>query len=174
MPNWVTNKGTITADKQTIDFIVDKITSGNSNFDFNNIIPEPTRKEDCDPKYYATEENHLQPSECKPWFNWYDWHYDYWGTKWNACDAWTYRPSDNVLMISFETAWCFPSPIWERLAQDYPTAIFNVDFADEDLGNNCGYFEAHNGKPHTEWVDTVEFACSVWGYSEDDLKEWGL
>lgn len=44
--------------------------------------------------------------------DWYDWAYSNWGTKWNACDP---RWSDNV--VSFDTAWSDPEPVFVQLAK---------------------------------------------------------
>ena len=173
MPNWVTNTGTIMSDKDTITKILETITSDRSMFDFYKIIPEPQTKEECKPEYYKTEHSAIVEDVDKPWFNWYKWHCDNWGTKWDACDPYVQRISDTELSIYFDTAWSFPYPIWKKLATKFPSATFNIKFADEDLGNNCGYFTSTGGVYRMEWVDTLEFACEVMGYTKEDLKEWG-
>ena len=173
MPNWVTNKGIITGDKETIDKIFDLITSDDNQFDFNRIIPEPLCKEDCNHKYYKTDNDLIQVDNDRPWFNWYDWHCDNWGTKWNSCDAYICRSLDTGIGVLFDTAWSFPEPIWRKLAHMFPTATFDIKFADEDLGNNCGYFRAECGNIDLQWVDTLDFACDVLGYSKENLADWG-
>lgn len=169
MPNWVTNKGTITADKETIDAIFSRITGRDTQFDFNKIIPEPKTKEKCPAQYYVNEHSYIVLDDDRPWFDWYNWHLDNWDTKWNACHANVERTSDTELIVLFDTAWSFPASIWEKLATKYKTATFDIKFADEDLGNNCGYFHAENGQIDLQWIDTLEFACEVWGYDMDEV-----
>lgn len=47
--------------------------------------------------------------------------------------------------IHFQTAWCIPEPIYVTLSQKFPDAIFDIEFADEDTGSNCGNFSLQNG-----------------------------
>ena len=79
------------------------------------------------------------------------------GTKWNAYECCVDGISDsnfeNDLMqsnrnihFSFQTAWSTPVPIFEALSKKYPEATFYIEYADEDIGHNCGYFEIKNGE----------------------------
>lgn len=104
---------------------------------FNKIIPEPETKEEC-PKECIIESARragISEDERRPWFNWYDWHCAFWGTKWGAYDCYTEISEDSITFV-FSTAWSYPSPIIEKLK------LFGLDFelkyADEDLGSNCG------------------------------------
>jgi hypothetical protein len=65
--------------------------------------------------------------------NWYNWQCSNWGTKWNANDVFI---SDNV--ISFNTAWSAPVPIFVALSEKFPEVEFFIQFADEDFGHNVG------------------------------------
>lgn len=173
MPNWVRNDAKITGKKTDLDKLVHKIKSAESEFDFNRIIPEPKTKEECEPRYYRTETSHVQKDDDKPWFNWYEWNWDNWGTKWNACEVCVHREDDNHLHVSFDTAWSFPEPIWEKLASIYPSLSFNVDYADEDIGSNCGTFVAEHGAvDYVEPDDPEQFAMGIWGYDWDEVAEW--
>lgn len=69
------------------------------------------------------------------------WAREHWGTKWNGYN--TEELSDNC--IRFQTAWSFPEPILVALSQKFPNDEIEVSYADEDLGNNCGYFTLKNG-----------------------------
>ena len=49
-----------------------------------------------------------------------------------------------------------------------------VEYADEDIGSNCGWFTLINGD-FDEFVDmdgNCEFAMRVKGYTEEDIKEY--
>lgn len=61
--------------------------------------------------------------------SWYPWSIDHWGTKWGA-----YRLSvldDAPLTFKFETAWSFPTPVFEKLGTDFPTLTFECACYDE-------------------------------------------
>lgn len=96
----------------------------------------------------------LEKYGCK---SWYDFACNKWGTKWNAYECCVDDVSDsnfeNDLMqlnknihFSFQTAWSTPVPIFEALSKKYPEATFYIEYADEDMGHNCGYFEIKNGE----------------------------
>ena len=104
-------------------------------------------------------------------YDWYDWRWKHWGTKWNSSDAtWC---GDN--MVEFDTAWSAPEEIYRRLGVLFPDVEINVDYADEDLGNNCGTIWVLGEDMSVEPVETFEFACEVHGYDPDEIKrEWGM
>jgi len=131
MPNWTYN--TIEMNgigrKRSLFSISE---SGRKYFDFNKLVPEPKNAAECIRKYgkqYIDNGNcHLQHTEENQWFNWYDWHCDFWGTKWNGCDS--YINSDDS--ISFSTAWSEPTPIFKALSKKYPKEIIHVYATYED------------------------------------------
>ena len=95
---------------------------GTKYLDFNKIIPEPATKEECvkkyGEKYIDNDDHYLQHSdESRKWFNWYQWHCDFWGTKWNACDVKYYDEDD---LITFQTAWAFPTPVIKKISEMMP------------------------------------------------------
>ena len=98
--------------------------------------------------------------------NWYDWNLANWGTKWDVCNP-PVQTTDNEITLKFETAWSTPEPIFKKLAEQYPDLMIDIDYADEDLGYNCGNYSYVDG----EWgyvIGDYEFACSMWGY---DMEE---
>ena len=117
MPNWCENTLMITGDPVQIQQFVKKHIV-KYELDFNTIIPEPTTQDECPPTYILNTK-HVQPDQDKPWFNWYIWHCDYWGTKWNACDTY-YEIHDDTLEIIFNTAWCAVPNIIRKLSEMYP------------------------------------------------------
>jgi hypothetical protein len=109
--------------------------------------------------------------------DWYDWCCDNWGTKWNAChdEIGMITETENglaTLDIAFDTAWSMPSPIFTALAETYPYIRFSGRWADEDMGRNCGLWEAENGViAFTEdecLPNPLKLACEVWGYDYDE------
>ena len=96
---------------------------------------------------------------------WYDWHCEHWGTKWNACDPWW---SDDNTEIVFDTAWSMPEPIFAELSRRYPGIKIHLDFADEDLGNNCGTWDLPDEDSPT-YKEDLQFACDVWNYDYEEI-----
>lgn len=98
--------------------------------------------------------------------SWYDWCCENWGTKWNASD--TYIIDDNE--IEFSTAWSCPVNIFKELSKQFNGVEIVVDFADEDIGSNCGNITFLNGEIE-EYIDmdgNTDFALEVWGYDKEE------
>ena len=92
--------------------------------------------------------------------DWYDWSIVNWGTKWNA--GYTVVDSD---AIEFQTAWSTPIPVFVELSKRLKDITITVDYADEDIGSNCGTLEILNGAVSRYEPDNPEkFACDIWGY----------
>lgn len=71
-------------------------------FDFNGIIPMPAEAERS---FYER------------------WAVEHWGTKWNAFDL-DHRFEDKNIWFQFTTAWDFPTPVFEALAEEFPKLVF--------------------------------------------------
>ena len=54
--------------------------------DFNKIIPEPKNESECPDEYKVNKTSHIELLKDKPWFDWYKWRINHWGTKWGAYD----------------------------------------------------------------------------------------
>ncbi len=103
---------------------------------------------------------------------WYDWSIKNWGTKWNSYDSW--KGDDKG--FQFSTAWSAPHPVIEALAKRYPDVFITHEWADEDIGQNCGMREYENGECSYEYEpssrkDAIEYATRVWG---DSPQDYGL
>jgi len=108
-------------------------------------------------------------------YTWYGWANDFWGTKWNAYD----QAMVDETAISFQTAWCIPHKVLEKLSQMYPDVLMRIDFADEDLGSNCGWFTFKNDEIVESCLpeygdESCEFAAQLlYNQSYVDLQaEW--
>lgn len=147
MPNYVTN--IIKSNKTITDEILNTLDTGDVNFDFNTIIPTP---EYIFQGPLGNAERAIVGSD-----NWYDWNIENWGTKWNAVD--TARISEDS--FSFDTAWANPEPVILALSLKYPKTLFQVAYADEDLGSNAGVYIVKNGIiEHEIDVERIEWlAC---------------
>lgn len=96
---------------------------------------------------------------------WYDWSCDNWGTKWNSCDSTT----NGVDEWQFETAWSMPMPIYKKLSSMFDDTTFTIEYADEDLGYNCGIVKLKGGKVIYDTLGDYKFACNLWGYEDEDF-----
>jgi hypothetical protein len=78
--------------------------------------------------------------------NWYDWSVATWGTKWNAYSFESDIPDgdDDRFEFRFETAWSFPTPVFEALSKAHPDLVFEC-FCFDDGWNFAGRGE-FNGK----------------------------
>lgn len=71
--------------------------------------------------------------------DWYNWHIEHWGTKWDASDG--YIESNS---IHFDTAWSTPMGILKELAKH---CDFIILYTDEDrYGDNSGVLQFVNGE----------------------------
>ena len=106
---------------------------------------------------------------------WYEWCNDNWNTKWNACgydENTDYSDSD---FIWFQTAWSAPIPVIKKLSEMYPNIELTLEFADEDLGQNCGEMKFKGGDIIEEYIphtgkEAMEFAAKVWDYDLADSQ----
>ena len=90
--------------------------------------------------------------------DWYSWSVDKWGTKWNASET-----SSDGEVLEFETAWSSPEPVIVKLSDMNPDITFIVEYADEDIGSNCGRYTLKEGVGEYVEYDGIQ-ACEVWGY----------
>lgn len=102
---------------------------------------------------------------------WYEWKIENWGTKWGAYQQEEVEPN----ILKFETAWSCPVKILEALAAKFPEVDFVVEYADEDIGSNCGTLTFQNGElakaEHPHGQEAVQFAYRVNGYSQEAIEE---
>ena len=106
---------------------------------------------------------------------WYDWRVRHWGSKWNAygCEDGRFREGNR---LAFQTAWSAPHPVLRKLAELFPDVEIEHEWADEDIGCNCGRYRYRDGVCAEEWFpeterEAVAFACSVMGAAPE---AWGL
>lgn len=100
---------------------------------------------------------------------WYEWCIEHWNTKWNACYSCLIESSEDK-GIEMQTAWSTPEPVICELSKQYPDIEFTVEYADENIGQNCGSFSYQNGDMYDDYVpegkEAVEYAERIWGYED--------
>lgn len=102
-------------------------------------------------------------------YDWYEWCCRHWGTKWNSYSFYCGHDLDapEEIEFTFDTAWGFPDPIFEKLAGDFPTLRFECSCYDE-----CGNFAGEgffNGVPGFAYCDDDDKA----GYDRVYEKVYG-
>ena len=105
---------------------------------------------------------------------WYEWSCNNWGTKWNSCGYDENTDYSNGDKLWFQTAWSAPHPILRKLSEQYPDIRFTHEWADEDLGTNCGRREYFGGACEETYYpqdgkEALEFAARVWEYDMEDI-----
>lgn len=110
----------------------------------------------------------IQQFGCPTWYEWCNLN---WDTKWNAYDF-----TGETDPLTFHTAWSDPLPVIQELSRQYPEIEITHEWADEDIGQNCGHNVFSGGKMTEGWMpadgrDSYEFAASVLG---EDLADFGL
>lgn len=142
MPNWIRNKLLIHGNSDKVKQCTLDIASEDEHISFEKILPRP---KDIGEK-------------------WYDWSVDNWGTKWDVTE--TYEDENGF--ICFDTAWSTPAYLILFLSNKYTDLSFEVLYADEDLGNNCGRYIFKNGNEIEYESYGIKDACEIWDY---DLSE---
>lgn len=108
----------------------------NGDFSFENIIPSPKSLEELKAlkngdRYILTEDDGIEPLENKEWFNWYKWNTENWGTKWDASNIQLTQKT-----ITFDTAWCYPKQVLDKMAEDNYDMEFIVKAREDGCGIN--------------------------------------
>ena len=75
--------------------------------------------------------------------NWYNWHVENWGTKWDV-DGELINESSETLDYVFDSAWTPPIEAFTKISLDYPTLRFKLEF--EETGMEfAGYADIEKG-----------------------------
>ena len=155
MANYVTNNFTITGKLVDIQhFVIFCFLYTRDHeweFDFNKIIISPDSIENCPSQYILSDDCTIyQRDENRPWFNWYAWSVDNWGTKWNAFDTHfesgivEYDDGSAMINFSFLTAWDAPQGIIYKIIENFPKLDISYAYL-EDGFDFCGSYTSKDG-----------------------------
>jgi hypothetical protein len=64
----------------------------------------------------------------------YNWEREHWGCKWGACESHLADEWEGHLHYAFDTAWSPPIPFLEKLAPQWPTLKFLLDYEELSMG----------------------------------------
>ena len=113
MPNWCYNRIQVYGDSDTVEQV--KNPDGSIFYETYNF---PDGKNDD---------------------RWYHWCIDNWGTKWDVSELDIEYSDDEVLELTFSTAWSPPEGVMQKLKDKYPELGFSC-FYDEPGMEVAGYY----------------------------------
>ena len=133
MPNWCSNNLSLShKDPAMISRAKKAFEDGNF---FNEFVPLPKEQEE----------------------NWYDWHCENWGTKWDIAEGFIGMESAKELELGFDTAWSPPVAFYKKMEElgfkvvadyredgigyigeysDGEDSCYDYDFADDEWRNH--------------------------------------
>lgn len=166
MPNWCKNNLRIKDNGEKTLELLEYVKDEEGNFTMNKAVPMPKELEDTESPNTASEEEKKKLIEKYGVDNWYDWHCNNWGVKWDASESGFWKDGDDW-MISFQTPWGPPCEFIRKLSKQFPKMTFIVQFADEGIGSPpLGQYTCTDGTGYFEDpgdTDSAEaFANSVW------------
>lgn len=155
MPNWCSNYLEVYGPESEVRKLIESVKHEekvdgkihSTPLSFKKIIPEPDNKpEDWD---------------------WYKWHCDKWGTKWDAYEVEFYDPElredgSYWTRYSFETAWAPPFQVIEKLINDYPQLHFKMHSEEPGMGFGA-VVTGINGKIHHTTHSVISIHCPYCG-----------
>ena len=100
--------------------------------------------------------------------NWSYWCNANWRTKWNACYTRFVKANENECEVYFETAWSCPFKIIVKLSEMFKDLDISGQWANEDIGSNCGIYFKDNGEIEFIFYEN----CSKKAY-ETYIDLWG-
>jgi hypothetical protein len=108
--------------------------------------------------------------------DWYDWRNSNWGTKWNAYETQLTELDTYSINIEFQTAWNGVPIIIQKLTEMFPNLTFEYDYADEDMGYNCGSGYGENGEFSYSIIkggsdEAMRTYALCWGYDFDEFYQ---
>ena len=164
MPNWCYNSLCVSGNKDILaDFVSKTLVPSNQTdwaederqgtFTFNILHPTPKALEgDFAPLRKLEGENDEQYKERMAENlrlygaeDWYRWHLDNWGTKWDASSTSVQQLDETNFNVQFHTAWSPPIDWFEKIIPMYPQLEFDLIF-DEESQDYCGRMTGIEGE----------------------------
>ena len=159
MPNWCSNRVTITGPAPVIREITEILNQENTPL-LNWMVPEPKDNE-----------------------GWYDWRVNNWGTKWDISDVYfENQAEEDSIEFSFCSAWSPPVDAFRTWAESDGRVQFTLEYWEPGIGFvgsatwDGDLFDDSYVDCHQDAVEYKRIASEVWGYEEyeepEPLTEW--
>lgn len=99
--------------------------------------------------------------------DWYDWRVSNWGTKWDAADSEFSSDEEDVLNISYNTAWSPNSGFIRRASELFPELHFRLLYEEGGI-NFCGVLVCQAGEVLADMEEDLVYMDPDMGY----IVEW--
>ena len=160
MPNWCSNRATISGPAPVIQEIIDILNQENPAL-LAWMVPEPKYEGESD---------------------WYSWRINNWGCKWDIGDVYfEHNPDEDQIQFEFSSPWGPPVEAFSRWAQEDGRVQFTLEYWEPGMGfvgrtEWDGEYLMDDHRDHqTDPIGYRDMAEEVFGYVEDDeepLTEW--
>jgi hypothetical protein len=161
MPNWVSNRATISGPAPVIAEITDILNDPEGNL-LNWMVPQPRFENDSD---------------------WYDWNINNWGTKWPISDIYFEQPAEeDSITFEFCTAWSPCVEAFHTWAAGDGRVQFTLDYWEPGMAfvGTVSYDGEYLSDDHRDMQSDragyLDLAETLFGYVEDEepepLTEW--
>jgi Ferredoxin-like domain in Api92-like protein len=144
MPVWVANRLEISGPEAELERFRDEcftMEAEGPRLNFDKLIPMP------DAIRSSTDGGGMEADGSFRFPDWYIWNCEHWGTKWNACNTRLTITGNGskVIKLHFDTAWAPPWPIYEELAERFPSLTIEGHLLAESMEFG-GRIRCQNGK----------------------------
>jgi len=159
MPNWCSNRATITGPAPVIREITEILNQDDTPL-LNWMVPEPKDNE-----------------------GWYDWRINNWGTKWDISDVYfENQAEEDSIEFSFSSPWGPPIEAFQTWAAADGRVQFHLEYWEPGVGFvgsssfDGEYFDNDHVDYQSDSARYKQIASDTWGYEEyeepEPLTEW--
>jgi hypothetical protein len=174
MPNWCNNRLVVYGSADSVEQFLNDGINDSDEWSIGTYFPMP---EELEGTTSPSKETNKELIEKYGADNWYDWHLQNYGCKWD-CEAHD-TPSvddiniggfDGTLQIEFDSPWSPPTAWMKKISEKYPYLGFTLYFSEPGM-NFCGVIHSQEGsyeieEGEHEWIDGDGS-----GYQYDDDKD---
>ena len=123
MPNWCSNTLSLSHPDSTMIDRVEKAVKEDKLF--SEFYPCPKELTETKSGFFGNDGYQAELQKFTEELNikhfgyrdWYDWNCANWGTKWEAAECIANRDDENLIFMSFDTAWSPPIAFYEKLCE---------------------------------------------------------
>lgn len=149
MPNWCSNTLIITGDDEEIKKFEKKAKAKDTALSMNKFLPTPKALlEGTAPNRTENAKELIEKYGAK---DWYDWHINNWGTKWDLT-AELLCSDEGYLQYCFDSAWSPPIEFLKEVSKKYTRLEFRLRYDEPGVGF-MGVAKYKNGEGEDKCLD---------------------